>query len=114
MTDTVMPFETRLRRLTRKHRRMANGVRPHMGPDGLVTAYPRRQMPRFPLRAVVILFGVAFLFKAFMFASIGAASYTDRVAQLAQGSVVEQAGAWVMQPDPATTMIGGWITALVG
>lgn len=109
MSATVLTFNDRLRRLARKHRRMANGVVGRMGPDGLVQAMPRRALPRFPLRAVVLLFSVAFLFKSFMYASLGGAAYDARVAQLAKGSLAEQAGAWVMQGDPATVMIADWL-----
>ncbi len=106
-------FDQRLRRLTRKHRRMADaGIVHRMGPDGLVLPYPRRRMPAFPLRGVAILLAAAFLFKAFLFASLGPITYEERVARLQAGSVVEQGGAWVMQADPATVWIAGQINAL--
>lgn len=106
-------FDQRLRRLTRKHSRMArSGIVHRMGPDGLVLPYPRRRMPAFPLRGVAILIAAAFIFKAFLYASLGGTTYDERVARLNQGSVIEQGGAWVMQADPATIWIAGQINAL--
>ena len=43
-------------------------------------------------------------FKAVIIAHLGAGLYEERLAQLAEGSVVEQAGAAVMQPDAVSAM----------
>ncbi|RYG91030.1 hypothetical protein EU803_12490 [Loktanella sp. IMCC34160] len=73
-----------------------------MGPDGLVVAKARRRTPSFPLRGLMILAGAAMLFKAFLYVNLGGITYSERVAELQQGSILEQAGAWIMQADPAT------------
>lgn len=106
MSSTEATFDERLRRPMRKHRRMSeNGVVRRMGPDGLVSVYPRRRMPRFPLRAVVLLVIVAFAFKAAMMQVMGPGVYDARVAALAEGAPSERAAAWVMQADPVTLAI---------
>lgn len=110
MAHAETPFEERVRRLMRKHSRMAhNGVVHRIGADGLIITRPRRRAPAFPLRGLVILLGAAFLFKSFLYAWLGASVYAERVALLQSGSLVEQGGAWLMQADPVTI----WIAALI-
>lgn len=113
MASADLSFEQRVRQLASKHRRMAHGISHRMGRDGLITAHPRRRRPSFPLRGLMILLGAAFLFKAFLFSSLGASVYTERVALLSAGSIVEQGGAWVMQADPATIWVAERINALL-
>lgn len=109
-----MSFEARMRRLGKVHSRMyANGIVRKMGKDGLISAKPRRRIPAFPLKGFMILIAAAFLYKATLFAWLGEAVYQERVDTLASGSVIEQAGAWLMQPDAATTWIAGWISPMV-
>jgi hypothetical protein len=110
MASADLSFEQRVRHLATKHRRMAQGIAHRMGRDGLITAHPRRRMPSFPLRGLMILLAAAFLFKAFLYASLGASVYEQRVGLLAGGSIVEQGGAWVMQADPATI----WVARQIG
>ena len=113
MASADLSFEQRVRHLASKHRRMAHGIAHRMGRDGLITAHPRRRSPSFPLRGLMVLLGAAFLFKAFLLSSLGASVYTERVALLSAGSIVEQGGAWVMQADPATVWIAEQISALM-
>ena len=113
MSQSELSFEQRVRRLSRKHRLMADGVVHRVGDDGLISAYPRRRAPSFPLRGVVILIAVAFLFKAFLLFSLGEITYGQRVALLENGSVFEQAGAWVMQADPATVWLADTMTQVI-
>ncbi len=105
MSQSELSFDQRVRRLSRKHRLMADGVVHRIGDDGLISAYPRRRAPRFPLRGVMILIAAAFLFKAFLLLSLGPITYGNRVALLQDGTLPEQAGAWVMQADPATVWL---------
>lgn len=112
MPQAHVPFDKRLKRIVRRHDRMANGVVRTVGPDGLIVARPRIYHPRFPLKGILALVGAGFLFKGLLFFYLGSDDYTARLAVLQQGTVMEQAGAWVMQPDPATTFIAGQITLL--
>ena len=107
-------FDTRLRRLGRRHSKMyRNGIVHKVGPDGLISAYPRRRLPRFPLRGLVILFFAALTFKGVLLASLGSGVYQQRVDLLAGGSFVEKAGAWVMQIDPATEFVARTVAPLL-
>ncbi len=105
MAQANVPFDKRLKRIVRRHDRMQNGVVKTVTSDGLIVARPRVYTPRFPLKGLVILLVAGFLFKGFLFASLGEASYNERVVSLKQGSVMEQAGAWIMQADPATVVV---------
>lgn len=98
---THVSFDERLSRIHTKHRRLSVGVTYKVGPDGLVIPVPRRRFaPRFPLRALLLLFVMGYAFKAILFVSLGEAAYGARLALLDDGSLVGQAAVWVMQPDP--------------
>lgn len=113
MSQTV-DFETRLRRLNKTHAKMyAKGIVRKMGKDGLISAYPRRRMPRFPLKSFLLLMGVAFVYKATLLAWLGAADYQVRVDTLAAGTVLERGGAWMMQVDPATDFLSTQIARIL-
>lgn len=109
MAQANVPFDKRLKRIVRRHDRMARGVVKTVNADGLIVARPRMYKPRFPLKGLLVLIIAGFLFKGFLFAYLGEAAYADRVAALQQGSVMEKAGAWVMQADPATVYLSGAI-----
>lgn len=98
-------FEKRLRRIVKSHQRMANGVSYRVDANGLIQAQPRIYNPKFPLRGLILMIGTAFLFKGYIYATLGVATYTDRVSALADGTLIEKAGAWIMQADPATLAV---------
>ena len=105
MVQNHLQFDQRVNNLGRKHRALSRGYVTRMRSDGLIVARPRRPQSRIPLRSV-ILFLLAFtVFKGFMIASIGPDGYNERVAKLGSGTVVEQAGAWVMQIEPLSNAI---------
>jgi len=114
MSTTELTFDQRLRRLARKHRRMQDGVTRKIQPDGLMTFEPRRAMPVFPLRALVMLLLIALVFKAFLLAWHGAAGYDARLAPLWDGSLFEQGVAWIMQPDPMTQTLASGFARIIG
>ena len=105
MALVQVPFEKRLRRIVKNHQRMANGVVHSVNSNGLIVARPKIYNPRFPLRGLLLLVATAFLFKGYIYTSLGQATYDDRVARLAEGSMIEQAGAWVMHADTATIAV---------
>lgn len=106
MASVHAPFEKRLRKIVRTHERMANGVTHTMRKDGLIVAKPRIYNPRFPLKGMLLLILTAFVFKGYIYASLGPADYETRVAALSEGTLIEQAGAWVMTADIVTVQIG--------
>ena len=113
MAQANVPFDKRLKRIVRRHDRMAHGVVKTVTADGLIVARPRVYRPRFPLKGLLALVVTGFVFKGFLFASMGGAAYAERVSALSEGSVMEQAGAWVMQPDVATVFIADKVKTIM-
>lgn len=113
MAQAHVPFDKRLKRIVRRHDRMARGVVKTVNADGLIVARPRLYKPRFPLKGLIVLIAAGFIFKGFLFASLGETAYAERVASLRDGTVMEQAGAWVMQADPATALVAEGIKAIL-
>lgn len=100
-----LDFDDRLRKIGRNRQAMARGYRTYMRPDGLVVARALRRWPRLPLRMLLYVAVALIGFKGFLLAALGPATYVERVEALRAGTVVEQAGGWVMQVDPATQWI---------
>ena len=111
--DTQIQFNKRLKALGRKHAAMANGYTTQVRGDGLIVVKPKRRARRgFPLAKLLIL-GLGFVaFKGFMLASLGELTYNERLARMGNGTSVEQAGAWVMQIDPLTRFMAGYLEPL--
>jgi hypothetical protein len=111
-------FDQRVSRIYDRHRALAGGASYRIGPDGLITAVPhRRYIPRFPSKGLLLLVGGAFAFKAALLVASGEGTYNARLADLANGRPVEQAMAWLMQPDPVTHAIvagAGLATRMTG
>lgn len=108
-----VPFDKRLKRIVRRHSKMSNGVVRSVSSDGLIVAKPRLYRPRFPLKGLLAVLFLGFLFKGFLFAYLGEAGYAERVATLQGGTALEQAGAWVMQPDPVTVLAANGIALIL-
>jgi hypothetical protein len=106
MSVAQLPFSKRVKRIGRKHSRMAHaGVIHSVNHDGLIVARPRRRAPSFPWKGLVLLLVAALLFKSFLLLNLGPITYQDRVNSLAGGGIAEQAGAFVMQAGPASTWV---------
>ncbi len=107
--DTHAQFDRRLKTLSRKHAQMANGYTSQLRGDGLIVMKPKRASRRgFPLFGLLALIAGFFVFKGIMFASLGDITYNERVAKLGNSTVIEQAGAWVMQADTVTLFVAGF------
>ncbi|WP_424980568.1 hypothetical protein [Leisingera sp. S232] len=98
-------FKSRLKHINRKHNAMCEGFSAEMRPDGLLILQPRRVQSRISARSLVLFAGAFLLFKGFLMAALGFASYDERVARLTQGSVLERSGAFIMQADPVSVYI---------
>ena len=110
MVETHQQFEKRLTMLGRKHAAMEHGYTTKLRGDGLIVVEPKRRPRRgFPIRGLLGLAFGFFVFKAFMVASLSEITYNERVAKLAQGSQLEQAGGYVMQIDPVTRFLSGFL-----
>jgi len=100
------PFDERLGRIAKRHRKLAHGYVNQLGSDGLITARPVRRF-RFPWKFMIVIAAFCLLVKGATFAALGEATYSQRVATLSQGSVAERAGAFLMQADPVTHWVAG-------
>ena len=112
MSLSGVSFDKRLRKVVRNHQRMNSGAVHAVRSDGLIVARPRVYNPKFPLKGLLLLIGAAVLFKAYIYASLGAVTFDDRVAQLAEGSAIEKVGAWIMQADTVTVALGQFLTGI--
>ena len=107
-------LNARLRRVVRTHDRMKhNGVVHRVGRDGLIRTRPRLFRRSFPLRIVIVLAVLFFLFKAIVYAQIGSGNYALKVEELRNGTQIEQVGAFLMQEDPVTIAVGDFIKPYV-
>jgi len=100
----------RLNKVVRTHERMrTNGVVHRVGRDGLIRSRPRLIRPRFPVKGIIVLVALLIAFKSLMFAQLGAGNYALKIEELRGGSAVEQAGAFLMQEEPVTLALGGYL-----
>lgn len=100
----------RLRRVVRSHEKMrANGVVHRVGRDGLIRSRARFVRPRFPIKGALLMVALLIAFKSLLYAQIGSGNYALKVEELRAGGLVEQAGAYVMQEEPLTVAIGGYL-----
>ena len=107
-------FDQRVSKIYQRHRSLSEGASYRIDSDGLILAVPhRRFVPRFPGKGLLLLLGGAFAFKAALFIASGEATYNSRLAEMAQGRLVEQAMAWLMQPDPSTRVIAAGVQLAV-
>lgn len=114
MSQSQSDFNKRISSVSRKHSAMSRGYRTVMRSDGLIVVKPKRRLLRgFPIKGLLGLVLGFFVFKALMLASLSEITYNERVAKLNQGGVIEQGGAWVMQIDPATRFLSGFIAPFI-
>lgn len=114
MIEAQLDFNKRVSTLDRKHAAMSQGYKTSMRRDGLIVVKPtRRARLGFPLKMLLALAVGFFAFKGLMLAALGDITYNERVAKLNQGSAVERGGAWVMQIDPATKFLSGFISPYI-
>lgn len=106
-------FDRRMRRISRRNTKLSRGYVTQVTDDGLVVAKPRRKGNGSTLRGLIILACVMMLFKGFLHAQLGDSAYQARIDGLSDGSVFEQAGAFVMAADPLTQLLSSKISSLV-
>ena len=106
-------FDKRLRQLDRAHRRAARGAKAVMRPDGLIVVRPKRFSLHFPVRSLFLLVVGFFVFKGLLLAHLGETRYSERVDLLAQGTFIEQGGAWAMMIDKPTLVIAKFLDPVI-
>jgi len=106
-------FGNRVKRINKRHRKMANGYISSVNHDGLIVAKVRRNGLRFPWKGIALCFVAFFAFKGFLLSQLGGGLYDERVVSLQDGTIVEQAGAYAMFADPVTVMIANQINTVL-
>ena len=109
-------FDNRLHRIKRTGRRTKKAKKsfePVIGPDGLIIVRHRKRGPSVPIRGLIYLACGFILFKAIALTQFGTDSYNERVNAMQNGTVLEQAGAWVMQTDRVTLWVADKIRPLL-
>jgi len=105
MVETHDHFTKRLNLLGRKHAKMTHGYSTKVDKNGLITVKPKAKRRGFPIKGLFLLVFGFFAFKAFMLVSYGPVTYTERLAKLENGTVIEAMGAKVLGLDPVTAML---------
>ena len=114
MADINQPFGTRIDQLDRQRKALANGYYTTIRNDGLVIAHPRRRDKAAPLKYFLALVVLFFIFKALVLATAGAGTYQSRLNSLSDGTLVERAGAWILQVDPVTQVLSNKVGLVFG
>lgn len=112
MSSAQLRFEKRLQNIVRHHQKLSHGAKRQVMEDGLIVARPRIYNPKFPLRGIVMMFLAALVFKGLILASLGEDLYLAKLVSLQEGTLIEQAGAWIMQADGATRAIAAGLNAI--
>ena len=98
-------FYKRLRRITRQNNKLSGGYTLRLNKQNLIVARPHFTALAFPWKALFVTALIALGFKAYIMTVMDAPTYAGKLDTLSQGHMFEQAGAWVMQPDPATDAV---------
>jgi len=96
-------------RLRAEVERMRNG-----GLDYAVKVRRKRSiLAALPIKGLFYIFLGLAVFKAIALGHLGGEAYDARLQLLRDGTVFEQAGAWVMKPDPITIMIAAQVAPVL-
>ncbi len=113
MDEQHQEFGTRVKRIDRRHRKLADGFATNMTHDGLIIPVPRRRRMRVPFAGIALLAVGLIVIKGIAYSFLGAGVYEARIADLANGAKVERVGAWVMQADPLTLWVSQQASVLM-
>ncbi|MBV7394868.1 hypothetical protein [Mameliella sediminis] len=114
MDDAQRSFRKREQALRRKHIRMSQGYVTRMNRNGVIEQIPDRKIGGFGFQVALRLCLVLMGFKVMALVWLGEDNYANHVAALASGAIHEKAGAWIMQIDPVTRTLAGYLTPVIG
>ena len=110
MADNKATFDARLKQLERTYQvRMANGVDHVVQGDGLIVARARRRAPRIPFRGLFTMVVALIAFKVIVLLYIGELAYNQRIDAMRAGTMLDRAGAWIMQADTVSRTLAAQI-----
>lgn len=113
MEDTLHDFRMRQQKLRRKHERMARGYVTGIDQNGLIVQKPDSKTGGRTLRLLAMLAAGFVGFKILLLAGLGPEQYGLHVTQLQSGSTGDQVGAWLMQIDPLSALLAGYLSPLL-
>lgn len=96
------PFYERIHQIKQKHSKLSHGYALKVDKNNLIVPRPHNVPLAFPWKALCAAALVALGFKAYLMVALDAQTYASKLSALQNGRVLEQAGAWIMQPDPAS------------
>lgn len=106
-------FEKNVRTIARKNRRIARGHTTYIDETGILRKRATESVASgLPIKGLLTMVLGFILFKSVVLASIGEASYGQRLDLLTSGTPFEQVGAWALGIDPVTAIIGGMLNPL--
>lgn len=113
MSDAFQAFDSRLQAIAAKRAQMERGYVGKVSPNGLIIFRPKRRKLSIPVRGIAYLTVGFLFFKSVIIAHLGLPLYEERLLELSQGSVVEQVGAFVMQPDGISSRVAAEMRPLL-
>ncbi len=105
-------YSQRISRIMKQHNKLSKGFVTTVNQNGLIEMRPRRQARSFPWRGLMLTLLLLMMFKAYVYISLGPSVYNSRVNGLRNGTIIEQAGAFLMQEDPVTVWVTQKLTPL--
>ncbi|WP_197915737.1 hypothetical protein [Thiosulfatihalobacter marinus] len=113
MSESQAEFHDRLAKIYRKEARgRRSRQRVVINRDGYVIVRGAGRRRGIPWTGLVMLAVAFFGLKGAIIAQFGPDFYSQRVARLDGGNVVEKAAAWTMQPDPVSRWVSVQIKTL--
>lgn len=97
----------------RKGAKAANAKWGEAYDEGIIVLQPHNSGSAAGLRRMALLVTTFLIFKGFVIAHLGAVVYSQAVQTLEQGNLFEQAGAFLMYPDFASSKVASMVVQLV-
>lgn len=115
MQPTFVEFDRRTRRLRKKHFKLAKGYTTKMNGNMIVEHRPRNKAASsIPFKGLLMMVAGLAFFKAVIIAHLGTTVYGERIAKLADGTWIEQGGAFVMQIEPVSMFVARFVAPFIG
>jgi len=113
MSDTLFNFDKRVRRISRRNRKLARGHVNYIDSTGIIRQRARLGLGGLPIRGLLLIAFSFFCFKGLLIAHQGSVQYNDRLTLLQEGTIFEQAAGWAMQIEPVSLKFAAFLSILV-
>lgn len=113
MVYTKEDFQTRVGNVEKKQGSLLRrGYTAQVDKNGIIVAKPKARRLRLPIRGFALMVLGFFVFKALVLSANGPDAYTDRLASLQNGTVIEAVGARILAIDPVTQLLANQLGPL--